>query len=441
MIINHFRHFKNSIFAKNVAVVMSGTAIAQVINFAMAPVISRFFTPSDFGIYGSFISVLAVVAAVVTLQYAQAVMLPKQDEDAANVLAVSMISVFVITLLSIFAVCLFPVKLLSLFKAPNANWLLWLFPVGVFLSGINQSFQAWCIRRKAFKKTASSQMIRAGSVGALQIVSGFFRYGSGGLIAASVTADGIASLNLARQVFGTDKVLLRSSLAWKRIDRLAVEYRDFPIYSSTQNMMNALSNALPVLLLGYYYGIAVAGAYAFGFRILQAPMSFVLIALRQVLFQKASETYNHGGKLYPLYIKTTGGLLAMAIIPSVILFIWAPSIFSLIFGSKWFEAGIYARWLILWLTVLFCNLPSTLFAAILRQQRNLFFYEFVILLSRASALVAGGLLLSAKGTIILFSVFGCLLNVFYIFWIGRLAKKNTPALALTNEQAVFKVEG
>jgi lipopolysaccharide exporter len=416
-------YLKSSHFVRNMSVVMSGTAVAQVIGFTLTPIIGRLFSPSDFGVFGSFYSVLTVIAAGVALQYSQAIMLPKQDEDAANVFAVSMLSVFVITLVGLLSAYVFSDWLLGLLKAPDSKWLLWFLPLGVFVSGINQSFQAWCIRRKAFKKTASSQMIRAGAVGTLQIVSGLFRHGGGGLIASSVAADGMASLNLARQVFCTDKVLLKSSLAWKRIGRLAVEYRDFPVYSATQNMMNALSNALPVLLLGYYYGVAVAGAYAFGVRILQAPMGFVLVALRQVLFQKASETYNHGGKLYPLYIKTTGGLFAMAIIPAIILSIWAPSIFALIFGSKWYEAGVYARWLILWVMVLFCNLPSSLFAAILRQQRNLFFYEFVILLSRTSALVAGGLLLSAKGTIILFSVVGCLLNVFYILWIGCLVKK------------------
>ena len=45
---------KTSIFFKNILVVMAGTGIAQVISIGLAPVISRLFTPSDFGIAGSF---------------------------------------------------------------------------------------------------------------------------------------------------------------------------------------------------------------------------------------------------------------------------------------------------------------------------------------------------------------------------------------------------
>ncbi|MDD1779378.1 MAG: oligosaccharide flippase family protein [Candidatus Helarchaeota archaeon] len=421
------------------AVVMSGTAIAQLISFALTPVISRFFNPSDFGIFGSFIAVLGVISAGVTLQYSQAVMLPKEDSDAANIFAVSIISVLFITVIGIIEVCLFPVSLLSLFKAPDRYWLLWFFPFGIFLGGMNQSFQAWCIRRKAFAITSISQVVRAISANISQIGLGFFRAGGAGLAAGAVFGDGLANVNLTYLVFKKDWLQIRQSVGWHKMKEMAYEYRDFPIYSSTQNVLNALSQGLPVLLLGHYYGVAIAGAYAFGVRILSVPMSFVLVALRQVLFQKANETYNYGGKLYPLYLKITGGLFAISIIPSIILFIWAPSIFAFIFGSKWFEAGIYARWLILWLMVGFCNLPSNLFARILRQQRNLFFYELVILLSRVSVLIAGGILLSAKGTVILFSVVGCLLNVFFIFWIGCILRKNHVVIDTSKEKGIFQI--
>jgi lipopolysaccharide exporter len=405
------------------SVVMSGTAVAQVIGFSLTPVISRLFDPSDFGIFGSFNSIMTVVAAGVTLQYSQAIMLPKQDEDAANVFAVSMLSIFIITLVGLLLAYVFSDWLLGLLKAPDSKWLLWFLPLGVFVSGINQSFQAWCIRRKAFKKTASSQMIYAGAGGTLQIVSGLFRHGGGGLIAASVTANGIASLNLARQVFDTDRVLLKSSLVWKRIGRLAVEYRDFPIYSATQNIMNALSQGLPVLLLSYYYGVAIAGAYAFGVRILQVPMSFVLTALRQVLFQKACETHNQGGSLLTLYMKITAGLFVLVFFPSIVLFIWSPQIFAWVFSSQWYAAGEFARWLVLWLMFGFCNLPSVLFARILRQQRSLFLYEVALLAVRAAVLVLGGYFLQAIETVVLFSVIGCAMNIFLILWVGVLLRK------------------
>jgi O-antigen/teichoic acid export membrane protein len=58
-----FDYLRKSTFIKSVTIVMSGTAIAQGISFVLIPIISRFFSPSDFGIFGSFNSVLGVVAA------------------------------------------------------------------------------------------------------------------------------------------------------------------------------------------------------------------------------------------------------------------------------------------------------------------------------------------------------------------------------------------
>jgi lipopolysaccharide exporter len=422
------QYLQKSPFVRNMSIVMTGTAVAQVIGFALTPIISRLFSLEDFGVFGSFSSVLGVVIAFVTLQYSQAVMLPKEEKDAVNVFAVSILSVFIITFLGFLFAFVFSDWLLKILSAPKSRWLLWFLPFGIFVAGINQAFQAWCIRRKAFTKTASSQIIRAGSGGVLNIAAGFFQLGSSGLVASSVVANGLASVNFVYQVFCLDKALFKSSLAWKRIGRLAVEYRDFPLYSATQNMMNALSLGLPVLLLAHFFGIAVAGAYAFGARLLQVPMSFILTSLRQVLFQKACETHHQGGKLLPLYMKITAGLFVLVFFPSVVLFIWSPQIFAWVFGSQWYAAGEFARWLVLWFMFGFCNVPSTLFARILRMQRQLFFFDLSLLAMRALTLVLGGLYLNEHRTIMVFSIVGSIMNIALIVWIGYVLMKHEPYL-------------
>jgi len=402
---------------------MSGTAVAQGIGFAMTPVISRLFSPTDFGVFGSFNSVLYVVAAMITLQYSQAIILPKQDKEAANVFGSSVLSVILITLICFVIAFVFSDWLLELLNINQSRWILYFLPLGLFFNGINQSFQAWCVRRKVFKKIAASQMIRSGSNNSLQIISGLFQSGGGGLIVSSVTADGIASWNFSRHILGVDKGFLKKSMDWKKIWQSAIKYRDFPFYSATQNMMNALSQGLPVLLLAHFFGVSVAGAYAFGIRLIQVPMNFILTALRQVLFQKASETYNRGGVLLPLYLKFTSGLFLLILPPATIIFVWGPQIFSWIFGIEWFKAGFYAKWLVFWLVPGFCNVPSILFARILRKQKKLFVLEILVLISRALVLVLGGYFLSANNTVILFSVTGAIINGFYILWVGMLLLK------------------
>ena len=396
---------RKSSFVKNVFIVMTGTAAAQAIGFALTPIISRLFTPSDFGVFGSFEAVLTVIAAGVTLDYSQAIMLPKEKKDAINLFILSCVSVAVISILCLALCLLFPVYLQDIIKAPN-TWVLALLVVAILVTGLNQACQAWCVRVKAFKDTSASQVIRSLSSSGSQIGFGYFRGGSIGLIFSSILADIFASLNLVRVVF-RDLWPSRREIQWARMKHLAKEYRDFPMYSASMNVINSLSMGLPVLLLTHFYGIAVAGAYAFGVRILSTPMGFVLRALRQVLFQKAAETHNLGGRLMPLYVKITAGLFAMAILPALVLFIWSPQLFTWIFGSQWHEAGEFARYLILWLLFMFCNLPSVLFARVIRIQRELFIFNLVLLIARALVLVVGGMYLSALQTIMLFSRAQC----------------------------------
>jgi O-antigen/teichoic acid export membrane protein len=400
---------------------MSGSAIAQIIGFALSPIISRLFSPSDFGVFGSFNSVAGIVAAGVTLQYTQAIMLPKEKEDALNLFCISCLCTIIVGFLCLI-VCLFSAASVNNLMKTGGTWALALLVLATIVAGLNQSCQAWCVRVKAFKHTSASQAVRSISSNGAQIGLGYVRGGAGALIVASVLGDLLASLNLVR-VLLPDLFSLKGAIRWDRMKLLAKEYRDFPMYSASQNVLNALSSGLPVLLLAHFYGILVAGAYAFGVRMLQVPMSFVLGALRQVLFQKAAETQHQGGSLTPLYLKTTVGLFAMALLPSSILFIWAPQLFTWIFGSQWYVAGEYARSLVLWLLVVFCNLPAVLFARLIRIQRAVFFYDMALLGLRVLALVLGGLYLSALQTISLFSVVGAAMNAILILLVGYAVMK------------------
>ena len=159
-----------------------------------------------------------------------------------------------------------------------------------------------------------------------------------------------------------DLTLLRRSIRLAEMKRLAKEYSDFPIYTGSQVVLNTASQNLPLLLLAHYFGSTTVGLYSVGVRILQLPMNFVLTSLRQVLFQKASEVHNNDGDTYHLFKRTTLGLMALAIVPTTIIILFAPPLFAFVLGSGWREAGVYARWLILWLALTFANVPAMLMA-------------------------------------------------------------------------------
>ena len=400
--------------------VMSGTAIAQAMGFALMPLISRLYTPDDFGVFGTFNSVAGVLCVGATLQYSQALMLPKRHGQSASLLWAACFSVLSVSMLCLVAVAAFPVAVVGLLKAQHAGYLLWLLPLAVLVSGSNQCLQAWFVRRKAFGVTATAQVTRTLVASGAQVATGICRDGTG-LIYGAIAGDAASSIGMLRLAVTRDRKLLLGALTWKRIWGAAREYSDFPLFSMPQNVLNSASQGLPVILLTHYYGITTAGYYAFGIRILQAPMNLILNALRQVLFQRISEVHNRDGRVHGLFVRSTIGLSLVALLPTLAVMLWGPELFSRVFGSNWLLAGQYARWLLLWSAVGFCNVPSVLLARVLRQQRYLLILDVIVLLVRIGVLVYGGNCLPALRTVQLFSVAGAALNGALIVWVWCLS--------------------
>lgn len=415
--------FAHGSFLRNVSVVMLGSVLGRVFGFVLMPVLSRLYTPSDFGALGAYNAILGIATTVVSFQYAQAIVLPKERQDAAHLFVLAGLTVFVTTgLFSIAAIMLPAIVLPNIYEV--SGWFPMLLVLGVFFGGLNQVFEAWCVRIKAFNATATSQLYRSVVNSGISALLGLLAAGPLGLVSGAILGLVFGSLNLVR-ISASDLRVALATTTWKHLKEVAVKFRDFPMYSAPQNAMNALSQGLPVLILGNYYGSGVAGFYAFGMVTLKVPMDVVLGPLRQVLFQKASEAFNQRKDLLLLYKKSTIGLFSLALIPCLTLFMAAPEIFDFVFGKEWFEAGQYARWLALWVLVGFCNMPSNIFARILRQQKNLFIWECLVLIMRVGTLVLGGLHFHVLSTIIAFSLVGAVLNMMFIFWIGIIINRKT----------------
>ena len=412
-------------FLPNVMVVMTGTGLAQMLSAGFAPVLSRLYGPGEFGQYGSFLTVAAVLSAGVTLQYSEALMLPDRDEEAASLFAVASGATVALTAVFMLSAVLLPSWWLALVTVPKLAGWLWLIPLAALFAGLNQVLTAWCARRKAFKRAAAAQVARSLTANSAQTAAGAAGWGTGGLIGGALLGDILANLGLLFRVVRHDGALLRTGAHRKPMLAAARAYRDFALYTTPQSLMNEASQGAPVILLIHYFGVATGGLYAFAIRVLQLPMNFILSSLRQVLFQKLSEVHNDGGDLRGLFGKTTTMLLGLSLAPAAIGFVFAPWVFALVFGKQWAMAGEYARWLLIWLVPGFCNLPAALVGRILRQQRNLLLFDLVLLASRIAVLVLGGWYLTPIQTVVGFSVVGAAVNVALILFVWRLLARGT----------------
>ena len=68
---------------------MTGTTISQMIPFAVMPILSRLFTPEEFGLYAFYISIVTFLVVFSTGRYELAIPLPQKEEDAWQIFLLS----------------------------------------------------------------------------------------------------------------------------------------------------------------------------------------------------------------------------------------------------------------------------------------------------------------------------------------------------------------
>ena len=410
-------------FRANVLTLMTGTALGQVLLLAVSPLLTRLFAPSAFGAFGVYLSLAAILGAVSTLRFDQAIMLPKETGTAAALFWAAILSSCLVAALALAGGLIFFDRIPSALRVGELSGWILLLPLSILLFGSYAALNSWSTRHKKFARSSAAQLARALAVAVVQVGAGLAKAGPVGLIGGALAGDGIAALVLARQVRRHDGPAMRAALGWPAIRRAVAQYRDFPLFSSPQNLLNAVSQNLPVLLLAKFFGPAVAGYYVLAVRSIQVPMNFLLTSLRQVFFQKASETYNQGGDTYALFRRTTLALLGLVALPALAVMLFGPRLFAFVLGRDWATAGEYARWLVSWLALMFANVPAVLFAQIYRRQRAVLLQDVLLLVLRILAIVAGGLRHSPWLAVVLYSAVGVAFNLFIILWAGNFVKK------------------
>ncbi len=397
---------KKTSFASDVLTLVGGTTFAQIVTILASPVLTRLYTPEEFGTWALLISITTIVGIIACMRYEFSIMLPESDKEAINLLGLSLSIVCIITAISILPIYFLKNEIVLMLNSPQLADFLWLIPIIIFVNGVFQALNYWNSRTKHFKRLSFAQVSRSLSTTGTQIVSGFLRYPlSGGLIFGSVVGNIISTLVLGGQIWKDDKNFIKGNLHPQRFMQGLKRYKKFPLIDTWSALLNSISWQLPAFLLAFYFSPAVVGFYSIGFRILQLPMSFIGSSLSQVFFQRASVA-NSQGSLSSLVETVFKLLVIIGLFPILTLTFVGSDVFSVIFGSSWAEAGVYAQILSIWAFVWFISHPlSSIYVVMEKQQFGLKFNIFNFI-TRLLSLAIGGLIGNARVALVLFALSG-----------------------------------
>lgn len=353
-------------FSKNSLLLIGGTAISQLIPIGISPLLTRIYTPKEFGVLALFVSIAKIISVFSTGRYEPAIVLPKKDKEALNLMAISLLFSAVISLVVGMIVFVFQTEILSLLNVQSmGGWLLCIAPAA-FLMSVVQVFYYWLTRKKAFSSMSFGKVFQAASAGGVQL-GGY----NGGLIAGNVVGQFIIAAKYFVSSFQAIK-LLPNSVSKKGIKENMVRYKNFPLVSSIHRFFDLLQSNVLVSVISSLFSSAVLGFYSMTTRTLLAPAALVGSAVGNVFYQKAAELYQSKVPLGPLVKKILLILSLLGIVGFGILFIAAESVFSIAFGDEWVVCATYTRVLAPWLLLNFISSPISGLVNILGKQKKFF---------------------------------------------------------------------
>ena len=128
-------------FARHVMTLASGTAIAQLLLVLATPILTRLYTPADYGTLAVYASTLTVLLVLASLRYESAVPLPEDEDVAGSVLAIALLVLAGMVMLVSVLVWLAGDAFVARANAQRLRPYLWLLPVGLLGAGAYQALQ------------------------------------------------------------------------------------------------------------------------------------------------------------------------------------------------------------------------------------------------------------------------------------------------------------
>lgn len=399
---------------------MTGTGIAQAIPIAIIPILTRMFSPEDFGLLALYAACVSILGVVATGRYEIAIMLPKDDEDARLLLQLSMLVALFFSFLISIPISIWNTQIARFLGNEDIAVWLYLVPVSVLFTGIYQALTYWNNRQKKFINTAVSRVNQSLFQGFAQTSLGFLQV-SGGLICGQFVGIVSGSIYLLKKDRNYKSLIRKSKI--NSIQKQGIKYHKFPTYGVWGALCDAGAVQMPVILLTKFYSNSVTGMFSLTFRVLNMPTSIISSAIAQVLFQKVVEISQTEPEKLNLYIIKMFLLLFVIYLPAVpVLFIWGESLFSIIFGNEWSQAGVYAGYLVIAVAVRFAVSPLS---AVLGLEQNIKMGVLwqVLYLCTISVTLYFSSSLSIEEFLIAFVVHEVVLYLIYLFLILKGTKE------------------
>ena len=415
------RSWRNDRFLRRVAVLSSGTIAGQLVLVLASPLLTRLYTPAEFGLFAVFSALTAILGTVICLRYEQAIPVVADAGTATAMTAVAMVAALVLSALLLGVVAVAGPGLAGLLGARDLGCVLWLVPVAMLLWGLTLPLAFASIRRGAFRANALNKTLQMLTQATAQLGLGAAGVGGPGLV-IGYGAGYVARLGHFLAIVDRAEWRRLRAVRPGRLWRLARAHWVYPVYSSSAALLQSSAQMLPTMLVALLYGPAVAGWFGLAQRMLELPVRLLSTSTSQVYLNEAAQ--GDPAAVYRLLVATSRRFLLIGLVGMAPLLHLGPWLFALVFGEDWRTAGVLVQCLVPAQLARFVVVPVAQTLNVFQRQDLHLLAAALNLLALAASFVAGWWLgLGAVPVVLLFSLGSTLAWLVYFLLVWRLARE------------------
>ncbi|MEI4770536.1 oligosaccharide flippase family protein [Psychrobacillus sp. FJAT-51614] len=319
-------------FIKSLSVLMMGSAFSNVLIVITTPILTRLYTPEEFGHLSVFLSVLFTLSIIASLRLETAIPLPKKDKDAHQLAILSIAVVVIISTLTFIVTLLIPFQEKYIF----------LVSFSLFGIGLYQVFNAWAIRVESFGVISKAKIAMNGGQLSVQLLLGVFQFGLIGLLVGEVVGRIAGSISYMKQFkihFPTRQVVNLPLMK-----QVTSRYKSFPLLSNWAALINSFGSQLPTFFLAFHFDPTTAGLVFLAQRIGNIPEGLIGFSASQVYISQAAIYARTSIKeIESFFWEIVKKMLIMGAFAMIAASITIPFVIELVFGEVWKDSGVYLQ--------------------------------------------------------------------------------------------------
>jgi O-antigen/teichoic acid export membrane protein len=251
--------------------------VGQLTVVATIPLLTRLYSPSDFGVFTIYLGFVNILAAAAALRLDVSLYVVAIGEQAYATFKLVLVAIALTSLLTAGSGVL-----LSASAPERLRDLVYLVPIGMAATGMVQALNCWSLRRGQLRDFAIGGLVSPVSMALSQVIFGALQWGGDSMVLAHILSQLVVIGFLSIRMFTWNELCRVARAPWKDLMAVARGEYKFPLFDLPATILCFAVINLPAILIGSFFGTSMAGHFGVAARLFSGPISLVALPLSNV---------------------------------------------------------------------------------------------------------------------------------------------------------------